>query len=42
LSTGVIIHQGEKIDDFEDSKKQIEEIFAAEVLENVKKGWEKV
>ena len=25
-----------------DSKKQIEEIFAAEVLENVKKGWEKV
>ena len=24
------------------SKKQIEEIFAAEVLENVKKGWEKV
>ena len=24
-----------------DSKKQIEEIFAAEVLENVKKGWEK-
>lgn len=25
-----------------DSKKQIEEIFATEVLENVKKGWEKV
>ncbi len=25
-----------------DSKKQIEDIFAAEVLENVKKGWEKV
>jgi hypothetical protein len=25
-----------------DSKKQIEEIFAAEVLKNVKKGWEKV
>jgi len=25
-----------------DSKKQIEEIFAAEVLENVKKGWEKI
>ena len=25
-----------------DSKKQIEEIFAAEILENVKKGWEKV
>jgi hypothetical protein len=25
-----------------DSKKQIEEIFAAEVLENLKKGWEKV
>jgi hypothetical protein len=25
-----------------DSKKQIEQIFAAEVLENVKKGWEKV
>ena len=25
-----------------DSKKQIEEIFAAEVLENVKKGWNKV
>ena len=25
-----------------DSKKQIEEIFAAEVLDNVKKGWEKV
>jgi len=25
-----------------DSKKQIEEIFAAEVLENVKKGWEMV
>ena len=25
-----------------DSKKQNEEIFAAEVLENVKKGWEKV
>ena len=25
-----------------DSKKQIEEIFAVEVLENVKKGWEKV
>jgi hypothetical protein len=25
-----------------DSKKQREEIFAAEVLENVKKGWEKV
>jgi len=24
------------------SKKQIEEIFAAEVLDNVKKGWEKV
>jgi len=24
------------------SKKQIEEIFASEVLENVKKGWEKV
>jgi len=24
------------------SKKQIEEIFAAEVLKNVKKGWEKV
>jgi len=24
------------------SKKQIEEIFAAEVLGNVKKGWEKV
>jgi len=23
-------------------KKQIEEIFAAEVLKNVKKGWEKV
>jgi len=26
----------------EDSKKQIEDIFTAEVLENVKKGWEKV
>jgi hypothetical protein len=25
-----------------DSKKQIDEIFAAEVLKNVKKGWEKV
>jgi hypothetical protein len=25
-----------------DSKKQIEEIFAAELIENVKKGWEKV
>jgi hypothetical protein len=25
-----------------DSKKQIEEIFASKVLENVKKGWEKV
>ena len=25
-----------------DSKKQIEEIFAAEVIKNVKKGWEKV
>jgi hypothetical protein len=25
-----------------DSKKQIEDIFAAEVLENVKKEWEKV
>ena len=25
-----------------DSKKQIEDIFAAEVLKNVKKGWEKV
>jgi hypothetical protein len=25
-----------------DSKKQIEEIFVAEVLENIKKGWEKV
>jgi hypothetical protein len=25
-----------------DSKKQIEEIFAAELAENVKKGWEKV
>jgi len=24
-----------------DSKKQIEEIYAAEILENVKKGWEK-
>ena len=24
-----------------DSKKQIEEIFASELLENVKKGWEK-
>ena len=23
------------------SKQQIEEIFAAEILENVKKGWEK-
>jgi len=42
LSTGEIIHQVEKIDNLEDSKKQIEEIFAAEVLENVKKGWEKV
>jgi len=42
LSTSEIIHQGEKIDNFEDSKKQIEEIFAAEVLENLKRGWEKV
>ena len=25
-----------------DSKKQIEEIYANEILENVKKGWEKV
>tara|TARA_Y100000589_G_C27149595_1_gene628361 strand:+ start:1336 stop:1449 length:114 start_codon:yes stop_codon:yes gene_type:complete len=25
-----------------DSKKQIEEIYAVEILENVKKGWEKV
>ena len=24
------------------SKKQIEEIFAKEIVENVKKGWEKV
>jgi hypothetical protein len=42
LSTGEIIHQVEKIDNLEDSKKQIEEIFASEVLKNVKKGWEKV
>jgi hypothetical protein len=25
-----------------DSKQQIEEIFAAEVLKNLKKGWEKI
>jgi hypothetical protein len=25
-----------------DSKKQIEEILATEVLKNIKKGWEKV
>ena len=42
LSTSEIIHQGQKIDNLEDSKKQIEVIYANEILENVKKGWEKV
>ena len=38
MSTGEIIHQVEKIDNLEDSKKQIEEIFAAEVSPNFKES----